>query len=302
MNILENLLLVTKYLEKSTVNNFKKKFPYFFMIGNLQESDYKTLLYNYLISNHSAGNKNSQAVFINNDKNFSLMINEEDHFRIQYFLPGLQFKKIWSSINKFDDYLMSLVHFAYDKEFGFVTSSLANTGTGMRCSAMVHLIGLSLTGKMKCVKKAAKELSMTIRGICGEGSKNYGYIFQISNKGSVGETEKQIIERCEKFIKILNDYEINARNQLLVEENALITDKIARAYGILKNCYTIKEGESFELLSLLRLGCSYGMIEKLKIHDIDCFLRQIQTFSGADNEQAIDIVRAEHIINLLNTQ
>ena len=298
-NVLQTVLLVTKYENKKSRNNFKRMFPYFFLLKNLKKENYEQLKNLHLITDRMAYDKNSTAVFINNEKNLSLMVNEEDHFRLQYLLPGLQFEKIWDVLNKFDDYLSGLVPFAFDKQFGFVTTSLANVGTGLRCSAMMHLIGISLTGKMESVTKAAEKLSMTIRGCYGEGSENHGHLFQISNKGSLGESEEQIIKRCQKFIDILLDYEINARNQLLVEDKIVLVDKIARAYGVLQNCYSLSKKECFELLSLLRLGSACNMFTKITINDVDLLFNAAISLKSADNEKIVNVVRAELVADLI---
>ncbi len=298
-NIFQTLLIVTKYGDAQENNDFKKLFSNFFRLENLHEDDCIQLRKNHLITDRLQKERAGTGVFINSSKDLSLMVNEEDHFRLQYLLPGLQFKKIWNKINKLDDYLSSLVPFSFNKQFGYTTASLANVGTGLRCSAMVHLPGLFFTDKLQCVTKAANQLSMTIRGFYGEGSENLGHMFQVSNYGSLGESEEQIINRCQKFIDDLIEYELNSRNELLIEEKVKITDQVARAYGLLRNCYSLSENECLEMLSLLRFGCAVGMFENINIIDIDRFFNVITCLKSADNSKIIDVSRAELITSLL---
>ncbi len=298
-NIFQTLIVVTKYDNDKEKNVFKKLFSNAFLLENLHEENCVQLRKNHLITDRLQKERVGTAVFINKDKNLSLMVNEEDHFRLQYLLPGLQFKKIWNKINKLDDYLSSMIPFSFDKQFGYTTASLANVGTGLRCSAMVHLPGLFFTDKLQCVIKAANQLSMTIRGFYGEGSENLGHMFQVLNYGSLGESEEQIINRCQKFIDDLIEYELNARNELLTEEKVKITDKVARAYGLLQNCYSLTEKECLEMLSLLRFGCAVGMFKNIDVIDVDHFFTAIMCLKSADNSKIMDVSRAELITSLL---
>ncbi|MBP7372682.1 MAG: protein arginine kinase [Opitutaceae bacterium] len=228
-------------------------------IEEIGELERQILVERHLISRELSGAKDSAGVVISRDQAFSVMINEEDHLRIQVLRAGFQLKKAWSAINDFDNALESALDYAFSPTLGYLTACPTNLGTGLRGSAMMHLPGLVLSNQMEKIVRAVNQLGMVVRGLFGEGSDASGSIFQISNQTTLGESEEDIIKRLQAVLQSIIDHEVNAREKLLETDGSKLFDKIGRAFGILQNSHLLTSSEAMNLLSLVRLGVDLGM-------------------------------------------
>lgn len=223
-------------------------------IDELSELEKQILVERHLISRELSGAKAGAGVVISRDQTFSVMINEEDHLRIQVLRAGFQLKKAWSAINELDTALEDRLDYAFSPSLGYLTACPTNLGTGLRASAMMHLPALVIANQMEKVVRAVNQLGMVVRGLFGEGSDASGSIFQISNQTTLGESEEEIIKRLGSVLTSIVEHELNARQKLIEADRGKLFDKIGRAYGILQNSHVLSSGEAMNLLSLLRLG------------------------------------------------
>jgi protein arginine kinase len=223
-------------------------------IGELSDLEKQILVERHLISRELSGAKVGAGVVISRDQTISVMINEEDHLRIQVLRAGFQLKKAWNAINELDDALEESLDYAYSPSLGYLTACPTNLGTAMRASAMMHLPALVIANQMEKVVRAVNQLGMVVRGLFGEGSDASGSIFQISNQTTLGESEEDIIKRLGSVLSSIVEHEMNARQKLLEADAGKLFDKIGRAYGILQNSHVLSSNEAMNLLSLLRLG------------------------------------------------
>jgi len=223
-------------------------------ISELSDLEKQILVERHLISRELSGAKAGAGVVISKDQAFAVMVNEEDHLRIQVLRSGFQLKKAWSAINDFDTALEDHLDFAFSPTLGYLTACPTNLGTGMRASAMMHLPALVISNQMEKVVRAVNQLGMVVRGLFGEGSDASGSIFQISNQTTLGESEEEIIKRLTSVLQSIVEHELNAREKLLESDAGKLFDKIGRAYGILQNGHVLSSSEAMNLLSLIRLG------------------------------------------------
>jgi protein arginine kinase len=227
-------------------------------IPELSELEKQILVERHLISRELSGAKGGAGVVISKDQAFSVMLNEEDHLRIQVLRSGFNLKKAWSTINDLDSALEDHLDFAFSPTLGYLTACPTNLGTGMRGSAMMHLPALVISSQMEKVVRAVNQLGMVVRGLFGEGSDASGSIFQISNQTTLGESEDDIIKRLSSVLQSIVEHELNAREKLLEADAGKLLDKIGRAYGILQNSHLLSSSEAMNLLSLIRLGVDLG--------------------------------------------
>jgi len=190
----------------------------------------------------------------------SIMVNEEDHLRIQVLESGLQLRDCWLLMNKLDDELNESIGFAFSEDFGYLTACPTNVGTGMRASVMVHLPALSITREIHKVLPALTKLGIVERGVYGEGSESKGNIFQVSNGATLGKQEEEIVNQMESLVKQLINYEKKAQKNLIFRQKDAFENDIWRAYGILHNSRLLSSQESTSLLSTLRLGTDLNII------------------------------------------
>jgi protein arginine kinase len=228
-------------------------------VGELSELEKQILVERHLISRELSGSKNGAGVVISKDQAFAVMVNEEDHLRIQVLRAGFQLKKAWTAINDFDTALEDHLDFAFSPTLGYLTACPTNLGTGMRASAMMHLPALVISSQMEKVVRAVNQLGMVVRGLFGEGSDASGSIFQISNQTTLGESEEDIIKRLTSVLQSIIEHELNAREKLLEADAGKLLDKVGRAYGILQNSHVLSSSEAMNLLSLIRLGVDLGV-------------------------------------------
>ncbi|MFZ5645657.1 MAG: protein arginine kinase [Bacillota bacterium] len=222
------------------------------------------LVEKHLISPDLLENYTKKAVLLREDEVLSVMVNEEDHLRLQCLLPGLQLKEAWEIINKLDDGLEKTLEFAYDDKLGYLTACPTNVGTGLRASVMLHLPGLVLVNRIKDILGSVSKLGLTVRGLYGEGTEASGNLFQISNQVTLGQTEEDIINALISVTGQIVANERAAREALMRERKEHIEDRVGRAYGILSHARIMSSEESVRLLSDLRLGVSLGLIDIIK--------------------------------------
>ncbi len=228
-------------------------------MDNLTALDKQILVERHLVSREHAAKNAGSGLVINKNESLSVMINEEDHLRMQSLLPGLQIKEAWTTIDAVDSALEKTLPFAFSPTLGYLTACPTNLGTGIRVSAMLHLPALVLSEQINQIVQAVNKLGLAVRGLYGEGTEALGNVFQVSNQMTLGEVETDIVERLNKVLAQLIEHEENARASLLEKKPKTVFNHIGRAYGILANSHSISSKESMNLLSLMRLGLDLGV-------------------------------------------
>ncbi|MCR6543920.1 protein arginine kinase [Dehalobacterium formicoaceticum] len=234
---------------------------YYIPLNEIDQLEKQMLVEKHLISPQFAQSKGYKGVIVREDESLSIMVNEEDHFRIQCLLPAMQLNDAWVLANQMDDILEQTLEFAFDKEKGYLTSCPTNVGTGMRASVMLHLPGLVFTRMGYQIFSTMGQIGLTVRGMYGEGSEASGNLFQISNQVTLGLTEEDIINHLTSVTLQVIDQERNARNLFLKEGKDQLEDRVWRAYGILSHARNISSQEAMKLLSDLRLGIDLNLIQ-----------------------------------------
>jgi len=254
-----------------SVEEVLKAFGYFdvMRLKDLSLDECQTLFERHIISKELIDNKDISAVAVSANEKLIIMINEEDHIREQCIFDGFDLYKAYFSIKKFDDLVLDSIDLAYSEKYGFLTSSPANLGTGMRASVMMFLPAIEINGDIEIVKKEAKEKGFTVRGLYGEGSKAIGSFYQISNQKSLGLSENEIVQNVSDFAESVCEMELSAREDLLSQNHEKLVDEIYRTYGILKECKLLEEEEMICLLSKLRFGDALGFVEILDYKKFD---------------------------------
>lgn len=233
------------------------------LLSDLNELDKEVLVEKHLISPNLAGESRNGAVFISEDESLSLMVNEEDHLRIQCLYPGFQIQEAWERATAIDDVFEDHVDFAFDDHRGFLTSCPTNVGTGLRASVMMHLPALVLTQQINRILQAVTQVGLTVRGIYGEGSEAMGNLFQISNQITLGQSEEEIIENLYGVVLQIIEHEKSAREKLLMDSKLRIVDRVMRSYGILAHAAIMDSKEAAQRLSDVRLGVDLKLIDTL---------------------------------------
>lgn len=265
-----------------------------------------SLIEKHIISPDFALDSNKTgAILINEEENICIMINEEDHLRIQVLSAGLELENSLDLAIELDDVINKLVNYAFNDRFGFLTTCPTNVGTGLRASVMVHLPALTMSGNITKVLEVVNEFGMNIRGIYGEGSKSQGDIYQVSNKQSLGLSEKEIIKNIKTITEKITEQERFAR-KYLAKNSIDIEDRLYRAYGIIANCRKISSEEAKKLISEVKLGVDLGIIRELN----DLQVNKLSLFTKPANMQIYlgktldayerDVKRAEVIKNIIN--
>ncbi len=218
------------------------------------------LVEQHLVSREHAAKGPGSGVAISGDRGVSILVNEEDHLRIQAFAAGFDLGSVWETVTGMDDALERVIPFAYSSDFGYLTACPTNVGTGMRASAMLHLPGLVLGEQINQIVQAVGKLGLAVRGLYGEGTEALGNLFQVSNQMTLGESEAEIMARLGKVIRQIVEHEQNARASLMERKPRMVADNVGRAYGILTNTYSIASKEAMNLLSVIRLGIELEMM------------------------------------------
>ena len=259
------------------------------------------LVERHLISKEHAEGEGERGVAFGKSETVSLMINEEDHLRIQVIRSGFELKKTWDTIDEIDNILGESLNFAFSSRFGFLTACPTNVGTGMRVSVMLHLPALGMTKHIEKVFNAVGKLGLVVRGLYGEGTKVSGDLYQISNQFALGKSEKEILSIIESVIPRITSYERMARKALVMESKDQLEDRIWRSYGMLKAARMITSEEILQLLSQVRMGVNLGLIEDIEIQTLnELFVltlpAHLQKLEGCELDSAQrNVIRASYV-------
>ncbi len=235
----------------------------FFRLSDLDSVDRQFLVERHLMSHDHASNPQGKAVVVSREEAISIMVNEEDHLRIQVMQSGYNLNGTWEIINNIDNVLAEKLTYAFMPEWGYLTACPTNAGTAMRGSVMLHLPALVMTRQINKVLMAISKLSFASRGFYGEGTQAIGNFYQISNQVSLGHSELDIIQNINGLIRQIVEQEEQARQALLVQNRPMLEDKICRAWGILKHSRIISSQETIELMSMVRLGLDMGILQEI---------------------------------------
>ncbi|TFD98499.1 protein arginine kinase [Jeotgalibacillus salarius] len=230
---------------------------------DLQGLEKRVLVEKHLISPNLAEDTSSSSVWLSDDEDISLMVNEEDHIRIQCLFPGLQLKEALRRALEIDDALEEHFDYAFDENFGYLTTCPTNVGTGLRASVMMHLPGLMMTHQMNRIIPAIGQFGLVARGIYGEGSEALGNIFQISNQTTLGKSEEDITEDLLHVVDQIIAQEKSAREALVKSSGIQLEDRVFRSYGTLRYSRVLESKEAAKCLSDVRLGIDLGFIENV---------------------------------------
>ncbi|HEY2760513.1 MAG TPA: protein arginine kinase [Pirellulales bacterium] len=275
-------------------------------VKDLDQLDRQFLVERQLISREHAEAQGARGVVINPGEQISLMINEEDHLRIQCLHSGLDVQAAWEQINRIDDLISEQVTYAFHPRLGYLTACPTNVGTGVRVSVLVHLPALVLTRQIEKVFRSLQKISLAVRGLYGEGSQSMGDFYQISNQQTLGRGELELVEQVADVVPAMIHYEREAREFLIKESQQMLHDQVSRAYGILRNAQTISSEETMHLLSKVRMGVNLGLIDDLPMPKLnELFIRtqpaHLQKIRGVELSSADrNIERARYLRRYLN--
>lgn len=278
------------------------------VLSELNELDRRVLVEKHLISPSLANESRGGAVILSDNESVSIMINEEDHLRIQCLYPGFQIKEAWGLANRIDDIFEAETNYAFDEKRGYLTSCPTNVGTGIRASVMMHLPALVMTQQINRILSAVTQVGLAVRGLYGEGSEALGNLFQISNQITLGQSENEIIDNLYGVAKQIIEHEKSARLRLMSESRLRIEDRVKRSYGILAYAAVMDSKESAQRLSDVRLGVDLGLLNdvspqvmnELIVMTQPGFLQQV--FNEKMSAEQRDFRRAELIRKQLRGQ
>ncbi len=235
----------------------------FLSMQDMDELTKQSLVEKHIISPDFAKTKMPYtAIIINDEENICIMVNEEDHIKLQVFTSGLDIDNILNLAIEIDEKLEELVPYSYHQKYGYLTACPTNVGTGLKVSTLVHVPGLEMTGNLSKILNVINGLGMNVRGVYGEGTKAEGAIYQISNNQTLGITEKEIAKNLNLITQKIIEQERVAR-KYLSKNSVKLEDKVYRDYGILTNAKRLSEEEAIELLSSVKLGTDLGIIKEL---------------------------------------
>ncbi len=275
------------------------KEPFSQELEDLSSVQKQVLVERHLISREHAARSEGSAAVIERRQSIAIMLNEEDHLRMQSIRPGLMLGDAYAAVSEVDDQLADQLEYAFDPELGYLTTCPTNLGTGLRGSAMLHLPGLVLSDQIGQVLQAVNKIGLAVRGIFGEGTESLGNLFQISNQSTLGESEETILRRLDRVISQVATHERNARDKLMEDDPDMVCDKIGRAYGVLRHAWVIDSKEALNHLSLLRLGGDLGFFDDEVVSLCDALLMDIQPAhlqmhkGGSLGPEERDAIRAE---------
>lgn len=244
--------------------------------NNLSKIRKQVLVERHLVSREHAARSSGCAVVVDRKQSISIMVNEEDHFRIQGIRPGLSLHSAYELVDRVDSEMSSVLPFAFDAKLGYLTACPTNLGTGMRASVMLHLPALVLTEQINPVIKAVGKIGLAVRGLYGEGTEALGNLFQISNQHTLGESEPEIIAQIEKVIEGVVRSEQTARAKLKEDHQTMLLDQVGRAYAVLSHAHILSSKEALNLLSMLRLGADLDLVGNCDRSLLDMLLLEIQ--------------------------
>ncbi len=273
-------------------------------INSMKDYERQAITECHLISPQMMNNDVKRGVLLSDDSSVSVMINEEDHLRIQCMAPGFNLSKCFEVANIIDDTMEDTIDFAFDDQFGYLTCCPTNVGTGMRASVMMHLPALTISGGINSVIDSLGQLGMTVRGIFGEGSKSAGDIYQVSNQTTLGETEENIIERFEQIITDVISKEKELRTRIYTSDKYRIEDKLLRSLGELTHAVILSSSEAMNRLSDVRFAIELGIVKNIDLEKINTAMYAILPANIIKNHNLTDptdrdLKRAEIIKEIL---
>ncbi|MGI6533910.1 MAG: protein arginine kinase [Peptococcia bacterium] len=255
-----------------TINRQRKEQLYFYQLSELPALERQILLEKHLISPEHREEGPNKGIILSQDESICIMINEEDHLRIQVFMPGLQLDKAWGTADRLDDELESQLEYAFDKQIGYLTCCPTNVGTGLRASVMLHLPALVLTQQVGKVFRSLGQLGFAVRGLYGEGTEAIGNLYQVSNQVTLGKSEAEILQNLTELTGQLVDKEEETRKWLRKEWSAQLKDRVGRALGILQNAAILSSQEALQLISDVKIGMDLGLLsdkQKALLKDVN---------------------------------
>lgn len=273
-------------------------------MGDLDLRERDLLLERHVVSRELVGESEPPAhagLALWVDETAGLMINEEDHIRLQALTGGFELEETWRTVDRLDERLGELLSYAFHHEYGFLTACPTNVGTGLRASVLVHLPGLVLTKEIRKVLEGIGQVGLTYRGLYGEGSEVVGNLFQVSNQTTLGKEEEELVGHLTRVVGKVVDYERSARSRMLREAPGILEDKVWRAYGILRHARSLGAEEMMNLLSALRLGISLKLLQSPRVETLNEILVFGQTAhleeaaGGALGEVEGDAARAAYV-------
>jgi protein arginine kinase len=239
--------------------------------------DRRLLFERHLISKHLAEADHRRAVAVSGDEKLSVMVNEEDHLRMQMLAPGMQLAEVYARLTAVDDAIESKLDYAFSPRWGYLTACPTNVGTGIRFSVMMHLPALKITNELERVRRAAKDLHLAVRGYYGEGSESAGDFYQISNQVTLGRSEDELLEEFQRnIVPRIIDYEQQSRQMLLKKSPTLLDDRAHRALGTLRTARLLGAEEAMKLLSRVRLGVCMGRLTGVNLDAVNELFLQVQ--------------------------
>ncbi|MFM7315768.1 MAG: protein arginine kinase [Isosphaeraceae bacterium] len=241
----------------------------YFDVEKMPELDRQFLVERHLISRELKEGEGPRGVALNDTESASVMINEEDHMRIQVMRSGFDLSGAWEQINDLDDRLEENLDLAFSQELGYLSACPTNVGTGIRVGVMLHLPALGQTNHLDKFFRALQKINLSVRGLHGEGTQPYGDFYQISNQQTLGKSEPELIQSLSDVVPQLIEYERKARQTLLNERRQVLQDQVSRAYGVLKTAHTISSEETMLLLSSVRMGINLGLIDDMTIAQVN---------------------------------
>ncbi len=245
-------------------------------VAALDEQDRDVLCESHLVSKDLLERAAGGGVAYAPDGSVCVMINEEDHLRIQGFGLGLELESAWRAADALDTRLERHLAYAWSPRYGYLTACPSNVGTGLRASAMLHLLGLRLLSEIEATVRGLERMRLLVRGMAGEGSEAAGQIYQVSNMDSLGRGEAEIIGQVKRVCAEVVRQEHNARVRLIQESPLVLADCLARSLSVLQNARLLATVEALEFLSALRLGASLGLFTRLKVADVDRLILLMQ--------------------------
>ncbi|MFO7870063.1 MAG: protein arginine kinase [Kiritimatiellia bacterium] len=237
--------------------------PLFLNMAGITDVDKKVLQERRLVSSELCDKSAGSGLMVSADEHISIMINEEDHIRIQAVTPGLDLQTAWSRVSAADSGLERRIDYAFSRTLGYLTACPSNVGTGLRAGVMLHLAGLKLTEDLDSVIRGLSVLGFEIRGLFGEGTDAWGNMYQISNRSTLGDSEENILKNLTDVAEELIGHERDARLRLLEARSRAVRDHVARAFGIVRHCEMLSSREAIEFLSILRFGAEMGMLKEI---------------------------------------
>ncbi|HEV2106077.1 MAG TPA: protein arginine kinase [Candidatus Eisenbacteria bacterium] len=219
----------------------------------------QVLVERHLVSHELGDGARPRGILVAPDERLSVMINEEDHLRLQALTPGFQLAEAWALVDGADDELDATVEYAFSDEIGYLTACPTNAGTGLRASVLIHLPALVLLEEIQRVLKSIMQVGLNVRGLYGEHSEIMGNLFQISNQTTLGRSERDSIESLDRVTRQIIETEERARERMLRDARVQLEDKVWRAYGTLRYCRSIQAKEVINLCSAVRLGVAMGL-------------------------------------------